>query len=113
MQIKGAVGFGLGFLSGEKMTESRDTTLQLPNGNPKTGTYQMHSYRAEREMMHSCGDSSCLKLHPVAESLLPSGISMAANVGYLCAWLKDDSCSAEICSVLCKNEWAVVGCFKI
>lgn len=99
MQIKGAVGLCSGFLSGKKMTESRDTTLQLCNINPKPGTY---AYRARREMMHSCGASSSLNLHPEAESPLPSGTSMAANVGYLCAWLKDDSCSAEICSVLCK-----------
>lgn len=101
MQIKGAVWFGFGFLSGEKMTENRDTTLQVPNTIPKTGTYQMYSYRA-REMIHSCGASSSLNLHPMAESLLPSGTSMAANVGYLCVWFKGGSCSAEICSVLCK-----------
>lgn len=102
MQIKGAVGFGSGFLSGGKMTESRHTTLQLPNNSPKIGTYQMHSHRAGRGMMDSCGAYNCLNLHPMAESLLPSGTSMAANIGYLCAWLEDDSCSPEICSVLCK-----------
>lgn len=87
MQIKGAVGLGSGLLSGKKMRESRDTTLQLPNTNPKTGTHKMHSYRERREMMHSRGASSSLNLHPMAESLLPSGTSMAANAGYLCAWL--------------------------
>lgn len=37
MQIKDAVGLGSGFLSGEKPTESRDRTLQLPNTTPKRG----------------------------------------------------------------------------
>lgn len=42
-----------------------------------------------------------LNLHLRAESHLPS-VSMSANIGYLCAWLKGDSCSVEICPVLRK-----------
>lgn len=72
MQIKDAVGLGSGVLSGEKLTESRDTTLQLPNTTPKAETAKMHSYRAKREMLW-CGASRSVNLHPMAEG----GIAIA------------------------------------
>jgi len=54
MRIKGAVGLSSGFLGGEKTTESRCTTLQLPNITPKAGTAKMQPYRMRREVQR-CG----------------------------------------------------------
>lgn len=54
-------------------------TLQLPNTTTKAGTAKMHSHRERREM-HWCQASRSLNLHPMAESHLPSGTSVSANV---------------------------------
>lgn len=47
-RLKVLWGLALVF-SAKKMTESRDTTLQLPNINPKTGTHKMLLIQDKKE----------------------------------------------------------------